>query len=245
MLYDCFLYNGESDILKLRLETLAAVVDRIIIVEAVVTFSGQAKKLTFNPADWAAHRHKITYIVVSDTPNSDDRWDREYFQRNAILRGLGNCNADDLIIISDVDEIPDPTMLQQRKRGGYRCQISNYWLDTVEDSLWVGPVVSYYFMVAIHGPQQIRNNRYNYQRVDPGGWHFTYISPPHKIIEKLQSFSHKEYDTPEGHKLVLEARERCQSFVSKKDCRSVDIISGYFPQYLKDHLTDFQHLLKT
>ncbi len=245
MLYDCFLYNGESDILKLRLGVIGALVDQIVIVESSVAFSGRSKALTFKPTEWASYLPKINHIVVEDTPDSgSDRWSRERFQRNAIMRGLADCRADDLVLISDVDEIPDPAAVGQKRHGGYHCQISNYWINTIEDSLWVGPVMLYYSRLAVYGPQLVRDNRYGYQRVTPGGWHFTYTADPAKIVEKLQAFSHSEYDTAAGHELVLKARAACRSFVSGKECQPVDIQSGYFPQYLKDHVDEFCHLIK-
>jgi hypothetical protein len=247
VIYDCFLYDGEADILELRFGVLGDIVDTFVVVEGTVTFSGKPKPVKLNLKDsrFAPYAAKARHVVVADTPDSGgDRWAREHFQREAIMRGLQGCHADDLICVSDVDEIPDPKQLQLRIRGGYQCQISNYWLNTVEaGSIWVGPALGYYFELKTYGPERWRNGRYNFRRVDPGGWHFTYCAPEQRIVEKLQAFSHAEYDTPEQHQRVLTARCDLRSFVSGQTMRVDDIDAGYYPQFLKDHKDRFQHLV--
>lgn len=241
MIWDCFLYNGEEDILALRVGILKDVVDRFVVVESTVTFSGKPKPTMFTSSD-----PKFHHVVIDDTPDSGpDRWARERFQRDAMKRGLTECKFEDLVCLSDVDEIPDPDSLKARKCGGYQCQISNYYLNTVEQGpIWVGPVVLNYYQVKNRGPQQLRDMRYDLRRVTPGGWHFTYASSPERIVEKLKAFSHAEYDTEDGHKLVLGSREGLKSFVTGNPCQVMDIDKGYFPKFLRDNKDKFKHLLR-
>jgi beta-1,4-mannosyl-glycoprotein beta-1,4-N-acetylglucosaminyltransferase len=113
-LYDCFTFFNELELLKIRFEEIYDVVDHFVVVEATQTFSGNPKSLYFaeNVDQFEKYKDKIIHVVVNDfpLPTSDvanDRWVREEFQRNAILRGLVGCNNEDIILISDLDEIPN------------------------------------------------------------------------------------------------------------------------------------------
>lgn len=90
--------------------------DYFVLVEATTTHSGQPKELVFreNRARYDAFLHKIIHIVIEDMPPilRNDRWQLENYQRRCISRALTNCERDDIILISDVDEIPDCKLLQ-------------------------------------------------------------------------------------------------------------------------------------
>ncbi len=109
MIYDCFLFFNEIQLLRLRLAELSPVVERFVLVEATRSFTGHPKPLHFenNRHLFEEHLEKICHIVVDDLPAKyESAWDMEAHQRNAILRGLTEANPDDIIAISDVDEIP-------------------------------------------------------------------------------------------------------------------------------------------
>jgi beta-1,4-mannosyl-glycoprotein beta-1,4-N-acetylglucosaminyltransferase len=110
-IYDCFTFYNELDLLEIRLEELNSVVDYFVIVEATKTQTGISKKLYFNENKkrYLKFHSKIIHIIVSDMPNinKNTSWVLENFQRNQIIRGLNNCNKDDIIFISDLDEIPN------------------------------------------------------------------------------------------------------------------------------------------
>jgi beta-1,4-mannosyl-glycoprotein beta-1,4-N-acetylglucosaminyltransferase len=117
MIFDCFTFFNELDVLEARLNELHNVVDRFVIVEATETFQGKSKPLYFsdNRDRFKAFDDKITHIVVEFpsrnlmtavcTNPSDENWAREHYQRDQISRGLIEAKPDDLIIVSDVDEI--------------------------------------------------------------------------------------------------------------------------------------------
>jgi beta-1,4-mannosyl-glycoprotein beta-1,4-N-acetylglucosaminyltransferase len=117
MVIDCVPFFNELDILKLRLGVLAPYVDRFIIEEATVTFSGEPKELCFekNKDYFKEYLDKITYIVVDDSPKGAASHEIDYFQKNRLVKGLESVGAtsDDIIIFGDVDEIPDPKALQK------------------------------------------------------------------------------------------------------------------------------------
>jgi len=108
MIYDCFTFFNELELLELRLNELAGVVDKFVIVEARRTFTNQPKPLHFqeNRARFSAFMDKIIHVVVEDSPDANDPWVVERFQRNAIGRGLTQCRPDDFVLVSDLDEIP-------------------------------------------------------------------------------------------------------------------------------------------
>lgn len=109
MVYDCFQFFNELDILKLRLHVMSPVVDKFVISEATETFSGMKKPLYYeeNKEMFAEFADKIIHVVVDDTPEGYTH-DRDTFQKNAVGRGLAGCKDDDIVIFSDLDEIPNP-----------------------------------------------------------------------------------------------------------------------------------------
>ena len=114
MVYDCFQFFNELDLLKLRLHVMAPVVDRFVISEATETFSGMKKKLYYeeNKELFAEFADKIIHVVVDDTPPGYTH-DRDTFQKSAVGRGLKGCTDEDIIIFSDLDEIPNPEKVRE------------------------------------------------------------------------------------------------------------------------------------
>ena len=114
--FDCFPFFNELDVLEIRLSELDALVDHFVIVEATRTHTGKQKPLYFadNRKRYDRYAHKIIHVVVDDLPEGQaDHWGREIFQRQAIVRGLGDARPDDRIISSDCDEIPKPDVLRR------------------------------------------------------------------------------------------------------------------------------------
>jgi len=118
MIIDCFTFFNELDLLEIRLNTLKDKVDHFVLVEATLTHQGKPKPLYYNEN---RHRFKefenrITAIVVENYPSNTDSsaWKYEHHQRNCIMKGLTACKPEDIIIISDLDEIPNPTCLDQK-----------------------------------------------------------------------------------------------------------------------------------
>ena len=114
MVYDCFQFFNELDMLKIRLNVLNDVVDRFVISEATETFSGIKKPLYYeeNKDMFAEFADKIIHVVVDDTPEGGTH-ERDTFQKNAVTRGLAGCTDDDIIIFSDLDEIPNPDKIRE------------------------------------------------------------------------------------------------------------------------------------
>lgn len=204
---DCVIYNGEP-ILELRLRLLDAVVDRFVVVESTVTFKGDAKTLRFDPAAFARWVDRIDWIVLQpeDFADCDSAWARETTQRNAVLRGLQGLADDDLVLLSDVDELPcpeavtswdgRPTALTQwmfAYYGNLLCRSEPLWLKGTR----MVPASA----LCRHTPEDIRL-RFEAcfpegRTIERGGWHISYLGGVESIQRKIREFSHQEMNTEE------------------------------------------------
>lgn len=116
MIYDCFSFFNELDLLEIRLNVLKDVVDKFVLVEAGETHSGRPKPLYYkeNESRFAAFKDKIIPVVVEQFPDlCTTDWARENWQRNAIADGLKGAKDDDTVLISDLDEIPRPELISK------------------------------------------------------------------------------------------------------------------------------------
>lgn len=203
MVYDCFQFFNELDILKLRMQILSPVVDKFVISEATETFSGLKKPFYYeeNKDMFAEFADKIIHVVVEDTPEGFTH-DRDTFQKNAVGRGLINCTDEDIIIFSDLDEIPNPEKIREilnhfdenkvyhfAQRMFY-CylnmeEVSGNLLsyagefEGVERKKWIGSKMCSYKLIRENG-WKLGELRFPERkevgvRVEDGGWHFGYM----------------------------------------------------------------------
>lgn len=119
MVYDCFTFFNELDILEIRFNILKNVVDKFVLVEATRTHQGKEKPLYFreNKARFKEFEDKIIHVIVNEYPPYEGKsaWTLERYQREMITKGWKDCLKDDIILVSDVDEIPNPRMIQAYK----------------------------------------------------------------------------------------------------------------------------------
>ena len=121
-IFDCFTFFNELELLELRLKILSPYVDYFVLVESNITFRGDEKPFYFNPNDsiFQSYIHKIIYLKYENNPQitKPNDYSLEIQQRNYITKGLkhfNTCQENDIIIISDLDEIPNPDILRQLK----------------------------------------------------------------------------------------------------------------------------------
>lgn len=202
MIYDSFQFFNELDILKLRMNVLKDVVDFFVISESTVTFSGDPKPLYYNENKemFKEFEHKIIHNIVDDTPMDCNAFMRDHHQKCAVARGLKDCKPDDIIIFSDVDEIPNPDTLQEllptvedgriymMAQRLFYCyldmeEVSGNLLsvtgefDDVEKKQWLGTKVCRYSVLDNYTTEELRNKEQKAigVRVPNGGWHFSYM----------------------------------------------------------------------
>ena len=225
-IYDCFCYFNEDMILELRLETLWNHVDFFVIVESTRTISGNPKPQNFQPEKFAKYASKIRYLLIDEYPfPTDDQWRNERYQRNFTVNGLQDAADTDWIMVSDLDEIPNPDAIRlfdpqkylraDLEQYAYSYYLNNQCMDQDGPSLWYGSkIVTFQTFKAFFGgaAEHVRNykssgllrgfkrwwfKRYRVQIIRRGGWHFTWIASIPQIIQKLESFAHQEFNLPE------------------------------------------------
>lgn len=203
MVYDCFQFFNELDILKIRLNVLSPVVDKFVISEATETFSGLKKPLYYeeNKEMFAEFADKIIHVVVGDTPEGDTHY-RDTFQKNAVTRGLAGCKDDDIIIFSDLDEIPNPDKIREILENFQPDKIYHFAqrlfycylnmeevsgsllsyageFEGVEHKKWIGTKLCSYKLLREQnlklGELRFPERKEIGIRVDDGGWHFGYM----------------------------------------------------------------------
>ena len=214
-IFDCFQYFNEDHIADLRFNTLDEFVDTFVIVESTVNHQGKPKKLHFDIGKYKKFKNKINYIVVDDTPESIKKPHEggeslvEQHQRNSIMKGLKNCSDDDLIILSDVDEIPDLNKLNEFNRNKYAVfsqKMFMYKLNllNLNENNWHGSKIC--LKKNFKSPQWLRNLKFkkypfwridkprNLQIIENGGWHFSFLQNPESISKKIKGYAHGEFN---------------------------------------------------
>lgn len=204
MVYDCFQFFNELDILKMRMNVLSDVADRFVISESTVTFSGDPKKLYYNDnkRKFKEFEDRIIHNIVDDTPMDCSAFMRDSHQKCAVQRGLKDASPDDIVIFSDVDEIPNPTAVKKvlenfdptkiyalaqrnfyvyidmEEKSGCLLSVTGEF-DGFEgtDRRWLGTKICAVSMLENYTTEQLRDKEQKHLmvRVEDGGWHFSYM----------------------------------------------------------------------
>ena len=223
-IFDCFMYFDEEIVLDVRLNTLDQFVDYFVIVESKFTHKGDKRDLKFNPDKFEKFKDKIIYLVYNHQPseiekiNNEDSPDEIARKSlwNAIYRENGQRNENDIILISDVDEIPNlkniefkniskkiilfkqnmfyykfnlhlPNLIWTGTKGCRKKDLINpQWLRNIKDRKY-----SFFRLDTFFSKNKYRSVR----RIIDGGWHFTNIKNAEAIEHKLKSYLHHgEFD---------------------------------------------------
>ena len=233
-IFDCFMYFDEEVVLDLRLNTLDRYVDYFVIVESTFTHRGDRRNLKFDHKKFEKFKDKIIYLTFDKEPDgieavykNDNEGEksrkyilnaakRENGQRDHIINGLENANPEDLILISDVDEIPnlEKINLKNLKKKILMFQQDMFYYRfnlKLPNIIWSGTKGCR--KKDLLSPQWLRNikdKKYPFFRIDiifsktkynsikfikDGGWHFSNIKSPEEIEHKLKSYlHHREFD---------------------------------------------------
>ncbi len=226
-IFDCFQFFDEDMMLDLRLNILDKYVDKFVIVENLFMHSGKRKKQNFKIEKYKKFEKKIEYILVEELPSNlvdinsvpekqrtntviDNTLKIEHNQRNKISEGLKDANDDDLILISDVDEIPKLRDIKNKINKKIICfnqKMYCYKFNLAyEDTRWIGTkaVLKKNFINA-QWLRDVKDRQYPFWRIDvlfdkmkynniqfinDGGWHFTNLRTPQELELKLKNFGH-------------------------------------------------------
>ena len=254
--YDCFTFFNELDLLEIRLNVLWEVVDKFVLVEADRTFTNKEKQFYFeeNKEKYKCFLDKIIHIKITKYPEMKDAWDMEYYQRNQIACGLVDCAPDDVVLISDLDEIPNPEIIKRFKENGSGThkleQVFFYYYLNYQKcvSKYGCPAkITRYKEITVNNytPQKIRVED-NIKIIKKGGWHFSYLGGEEAIKYKIQSFAHQEYNN----------ENYVNDKITNKIYLGLDIFDRYgvrfipvkitnkkFPQYIVNNIDKYSHLI--
>lgn len=261
MTFDLFPFFNELDVLEIRFRELEDVVDKFVLVEMPVTFTGKPKPLHFdgNRDRFSRWADRITHLMIpeSEIPHTTDAWARERYQRNYLMRGLDGCGADDVIIISDVDEIPRASVIASfDPAAGYRklLQMSHVgYLNVqggrdVEGGQWPCTVVlPFAELQRVGSIEAARHLPAGGRTIPDAGWHFSWIGGAERISEKMGSFSHTEHDNP--HVRNIDRIANCiagnRDLFGRADHRFwTNRIDDRYPRWLRENQKRFAHLIK-
>lgn len=194
-IFDCFLFFNEIELLDLRLIELNEIVDYFVLVEAKKTYTGIEKELFFekNKEKFSKYLNKIIHVIIEDLPTDKGAWEAEYFSRNAILQGLTNAGEDDLIILSDIDEIPSSKKIKEFNKDEphvFQQKLYYYYVNCLQNQLWNGSIIT--SKKYLNSPQKLRDQRENLPKIQQGGWHFSFLGGPERIIDKIKAYAETE-----------------------------------------------------
>jgi len=223
---DCFIFYNELEMLLYRLEILNEVVDYFVIIESTHTFDGKEKSLYFaeNAQLYEKYRDKIIVVTTDDMPfkypNIDvllgHQWLNERQQRNHIDTGLkflsskleNGLQDEDIILITDLDEIPDPQTLRKVKNKNIRVTVNildmymyYYNLNTRHEVKWLKAKILTYKAYKTYACANITCDqlrlKHDYKIIPKGGWHLSYFGDAQFIKNKIEHFSHQELNVDE------------------------------------------------
>jgi beta-1,4-mannosyl-glycoprotein beta-1,4-N-acetylglucosaminyltransferase len=233
-IFDCFMYFDEEVVLDVRLNTLNEFVDYFVIVESKFTHKGESRNLKFDHKKFKKFKEKIIYLVYEDQPqeievvnneDSEQEKSRKYIfnagyrengQRNFIEKGLSDAHENDIVLISDVDEIPNLIDINfskiKEKIILFKQDMFYYKFNLyLPNLIWTGTKgCKKKDLISPQWLRNIKDRKYSFFRIDTffsktkyinikifndGGWHFSNIKTPKEIEHKLKSYlHHREFD---------------------------------------------------
>jgi len=219
MLFDCFLYFDEKELLELRINILKDIVDGFIITDGNRTFKGDPKPFTcvetLKELGISDENIQVLHVELPSKEEIANPWAREYAQRDALGVGMRMCPSDSVFFFSDVDEIPRPESLLKAVdlakadpkrcvrlsmpmfygRGDLRVRDPKGDGTKAPDNWTCGTIVLHEHLEMT--PSQIRMNPNDLVVGDcDAGWHFSWMGDSERMKRKVTSFSHCFDDVP-------------------------------------------------
>lgn len=251
MIYDCFNFLNEFELLDIRLNELDKIVDKFVLVESTVTFTNKPKPLYFseNKNKYKKFLPKITHVIVKDSPNViGNPWIIENFQLSAVVRGLKKCHPNDTILISCADEIPRSKKVVEWKDypGRHKVFLQDmyyYYLNNLNfnSPKWKGTqMFSYKNLMSYSNAYVARFSPIDVVIPD-GGWHFTFMGGVEQIRKKLFSYSHQEYNNPKYNtkEKILKAVMKGEDLFNQGH-KFKKVKTTCLPQYVQDNINIYK-----
>jgi len=284
-IYDCVLFFNELETLELRLEILNDIVDKFVIVESTVTFSGKEKKLFFNEnkEKFKKFEDKIIHVIINDTPENfvnlpyvlnpindvdniknrilkyvelsegwgrhEKQWGRKTYQREGIFYGINKCSDDDIILISDLDEIPNPVEVENLKNNisneifNFKQTTYYYYFNLLKEYNWSGTKCLLYGNLKNKSINLIRQNKHTTNHIENGGWHFSFMGGVERVKTKIDAYSHQEFNNPHIISSIENNINGENDPFFRGKLSKVEIDSTY-PKYILDNLNKYSYMIK-
>jgi beta-1,4-mannosyl-glycoprotein beta-1,4-N-acetylglucosaminyltransferase len=252
-IYDCFQYFNEDHIVDLRLNILDKYVDFFVISESTKNHQGKNKKLNFDIKNFPKFKKKIKFVVADYTKNIDfnnhtgGESPVEQHQRNSLIEGIKDASPEDLIILSDSDEIPDLTKIsvinKNKKYIAFSQKMFMYKLNlqNLDESNWIGSrIIKKKNITSMQELRNLKFKEYPFWRIDKknlqiieGGWHFSFLQTPQQILTKIKSFSHGEFNNETINEKSIEEKiiKNQDVFNRGLKLKKIDLDSS-FPDYI-------------
>lgn len=253
---DAFLFFNEIDLLEMRLNILKDHVDYFIITESENTFSGNPKELFFekNKQLFEKFKNKIIYNPISIPSNITITWDREIWQRNSqweIIKKIAT--DDDLILTSDVDEIPSIEVLEKADKWfdknylyHFQQDMFMYYLNNFKTSNWFGTRACSKSLLSQRSIDDIREsteiiNKLTGTVIKNAGWHFSYLGGEEQIKYKLESFSHQEFNNEGIKKNIQDSLNNNKDLFGRYVNHTIIKMDTGFPQYITNNTEKYKN----
>ncbi|OLN82077.1 hypothetical protein CCHL11_07697 [Colletotrichum chlorophyti] len=260
--YDLLLINTEVEMLEIRMGQMAPYVDYFVIIESDKTFTDHPKPLyvkdnwdLFKP--W--HDKMILRTMDLEALKEGSTWDREAKSRNAMyeqvipgLEGEQAASIDDILLVSDVDEIPKPEVIRALRncqvppRVTIHSKIYYYSFQWLARNDWNHPQATTYQGENTVLPHDLRHNANDHHFMH-GGWHCSYcFSTVEEMAQKINSFSHAELNKPEfkDPDWIVKVARRGHDIFGRGDSNFDRVeVNHDVPDYLKHNSQKFKFLL--
>ena len=258
-IYDCFQYFNEDHMVDIRLNILNDHVDYFVISESTKTHQGKSKKINFDPNRFSKFKNKIKFIIAD---YDGEKFEKhiggespiEQHQRNSLSKGIKDASPDDLIILSDTDEIPDLKKIGEIKNNKKYIAFSQkmfmykFNLQNLNESNWIGSkITKKKYLSSMQDLRNLKFKRYPFWRIDKrslqiinGGWHFSFLQTPNEILNKIESFSHGEFNTKNLSEKDIEDKILNNTDVFNRGFRLKKIeLDASYPDYILENKENF------
>ena len=251
-IFDLFPYNGEIEILRIKLHEMGPWVDHFVLVESALTFSGNPKPLYFNEQvrhELGPFHDKIIYMAIDRFPEYiNSPWSREFYQRDQAFTAIQSLlDPSDLVILSDADEILDGSRI-----GEIHGEITPVQMPLFQFFLNYRRTDREQFKTVVCRARQLEcwsasllrtvlARRVANWQISEAGWHFSSVGSAEDITRKLASYSHIEHNRSDNETRISEVIERFREGELDPRCERCDLSA--LPSYIARNRERLSHLL--
>lgn len=207
------------------------------------------------PDTFDGHCLQLIWKFISETnlfnKQTELYYGRDFFQKESIRRGMAGCNDEDIIISSDLDEIPRPELLERvRNHGSRYFDLSRYWmfeqksyyyyLNMLQQPDWYGSRMAQYKSVSHFSYNELRKQ--SHAVIHDGGWHFSFQGGVDRVIKKIESYSHQELNTEQVKAGIKQKIEQGIDPYDRGKLTKVPFDNS-FPKYIHDNINRYADMI--